>query len=140
VKQALAATGAVEVDLDDGQVGWVLRDDLGPVVSPAPWVALLPALDASTMGWTARDWYLGPHRPALFDRNGNAGPTIWADGRVIGGWAQRRTGEVVTRLLVDAGDDATHLIDEAAADLQAWLRPTRISGSFPTPLEIELRS
>ena len=41
--------------------GYVLPDDLEPVQAPAPWVALLPALDATTMGWTGRDWYLGPH-------------------------------------------------------------------------------
>ena len=27
----------------------------------------------TTMGWKERDWYLGAHGPALFDRNGNAG-------------------------------------------------------------------
>ena len=50
-------------------------DDLEPVVAPKPWVALLPALDPTVMGWQARDWYLGPHAAALFDRSGNAGPT-----------------------------------------------------------------
>ena len=28
----------------------------------APWVALLPPLDPTTMGWNERDWYLGPHK------------------------------------------------------------------------------
>ena len=35
------------------------------------------------------------HRPALFDSAGNGGPTIWVDGRIVGGWAQRRSGEIV---------------------------------------------
>jgi hypothetical protein len=74
----LAAVGAVEVGLDDG-AGWLLPDDLDPPPSPAPWVALLPALDATVMGWKQRDWYLGEHAEALFDRNGNAGPTVWAE-------------------------------------------------------------
>ena len=56
--------------------------------APKPWVAFLPSLDPTVMGWKERDWYLGDHGAALFDRNGNAGPTIWADGRVIGGWVQ----------------------------------------------------
>ena len=27
-----------------------------------PWIALLPPLDPTTMGWKERDWYLGPHK------------------------------------------------------------------------------
>src|SRR5215831_7751395 len=50
--------------------------------------AALPALDPSAMGWQERGWFLGEHRSALFDRSGNIGPTVWWDGRVIGGWAQ----------------------------------------------------
>jgi len=139
-RQALDAVEAVEVDLDGGVIGYVLPDDLDPVAPPEPWVALLPALDATTMGWTDRDWYLGPHRPKLFDTSGNAGPTIWVDGRVVGGWAQRRSGEVVPWLLEDPGAEARHAIDAEAARLEAWIGPARVTGSFPTPLEIELRT
>ncbi|HEX7146244.1 MAG TPA: winged helix DNA-binding domain-containing protein, partial [Actinomycetota bacterium] len=137
VRRAVAATGAVEVDLD-GTPGLVLPDDLDPVPAPGPWVALLPALDPTTMGWAGRDFYLGPHRPALFDRNGNAGPTIWLDGHVVGGWAQRTTGEVVLRLLDDVGTDATEAIEAEAARLTAWLTPVRVTPRFRTPLEREL--
>jgi hypothetical protein len=137
VRRAVAETGAVEVDLD-GTPGLVLPDDLDPVPAPEPWVALLPALDPTTMGWAGRDFYLGPHRPALFDRNGNAGPTIWLDGHVVGGWAQRATGEVVLRLLEDVGTDATEAIEAEAARLTAWLTPLRITPRFRTPLEREL--
>ena len=55
-------------------------------------VALLPTLDPTTMGWTARDWYLGEHRAQLFDSAGNAGATVWWRGRVVGGWAARPDG------------------------------------------------
>jgi hypothetical protein len=137
VRRAVAETGAVEVDLD-GTPGLVLPDDLDPVPAPEPWVALLPALDPTTMGWAGRDFYLGPHRPALFDRNGNAGPTIWLDGHVVGGWAQRATGEVVLRLLEDVGADATAAIEAEAARLTAWLTPLRVTPRFRTPLEREL--
>jgi hypothetical protein len=66
----------VEVDLDGAPgPGLVLADDVETVASPGPWVALLPTLDPTTMGWTHRDWYLGKHRPALFDTSGNAGLT-----------------------------------------------------------------
>jgi hypothetical protein len=137
VRRAVAETGAVEVDLD-GTPGLVLPDDLDPVPAPEPWVALLPALDPTTMGWAGRDFYLGPHRPALFDRNGNAGPTIWLDGHVVGGWAQRATGEVVLRLLEDVGTDATVAVEAEAARLTAWLTPLRVTPRFRTPLEREL--
>ena len=137
VRRAVAEAGAVEVDLD-GTPGLVLADDLDPVPAPEPWAALLPALDPTTMGWAGRDFYLGPHRPALFDRNGNAGPTIWWDGHVVGGWAQRRTGEVVLRLLEDVGADATTAIEAEAARLAEWLGPIRVTPRFRTPLEREL--
>ena len=64
---------------------------------PEPWIAFLPALDPTTMGWKQRAWYLGDLATfggPVFDRNGNAGPTIWMDGRVVGGWAQRKSGEI----------------------------------------------
>jgi Winged helix DNA-binding domain len=138
-RQALDAIGAVEVTLDGGATGYALPDDLEPTEPPAPWVRLLPALDATTMGWTGRDWYLGPHRPRLFDTNGNAGPTIWVDGRIVGGWAQLRSGEVVPMLLEDVGDETTHRIEAEAARLEAWIGPARVTGSFPTPLEIGLQ-
>jgi Winged helix DNA-binding domain len=137
VRKAVAAAGAVEVDLD-GTPGLVLADDLDPVPAPEPWAALLPALDPTTMGWAGRDFYLGPHRPALFDRNGNAGPTVWWDGRVVGGWAQRGSGEVVLRLLEDVGADATAAIEAEVARLTDWLGPLRITPRFRTPLEREL--
>lgn len=139
-RKALDAAGAGEVERDGGATGHVLPDDLDPVEPPEPWVALLPALDATVMGWTDRDWYLGPHRQRLFDTNGNAGPTVWVDGRVVGGWAQRRSGEIVTWLLEDVGSETLNLIDAEAARLEAWVGPARVSGSFPTPLEIELRT
>ena len=55
------------------------------------------------MGWAERDWYLGPHGAALFDSSGNAGPTVWWEGRVVGGWSQRPDGEIVFELLEDVG-------------------------------------
>lgn len=103
-----------------------------------PWVALLPALDPTVMGWTGRDWYLGGHGPALFDRSGNAGPTVWANGRIVGGWAQREDGEVVHRLLGDVGTEATAAVATEAARLTEWLTPVRITPRFRTPLEREL--
>ena len=136
-RAALAAIGAVEVDLA-GTPGVALPDDLAPVRAPEPYAALLPVLDPTTMGWQDRGWYLGPHGKALFDTNGNAGPTVWWDGRIVGGWAQRKSGEVVLRFLEDAGTDAVAAAEEQAARLQEWLGPARITPRFRTPLEREL--
>jgi hypothetical protein len=136
-RAALAAVGAVEVDLD-GTPGVALPDDLAPVPAPAPYAALLPVLDPTTMGWQDRGWYLGPHGKALFDTNGNAGPTVWWDGRIVGGWAQRKSGDIVLRFLEDAGADAVAAAEEQAARLQEWLGPARITPRFRTPLEREL--
>ena len=132
-RQALAAIETVEVDLDGGGIGYVLADDLESSATPEPWVALLPALDATTMGWTERDWYLGAYRAALFDRAGNAGPTIWVDGRIVGGWTQQPGGEIAPFLLEDVGTEARLAIDREAARLAEWIAPAHIRWTFPPP-------
>jgi hypothetical protein len=137
VKQALAAIGPAEVDLD-GATGIVLPEDLEPVARPEPWVALLPALDPTPMGWAQRSWYLGGHAPLLFDRSGNVGPTVWSDGRIVGGWAQRADGEIVYRLLEDVGSEAAAEVEAAAARLGKWIGTVRVTPRFRTPLEREL--
>jgi hypothetical protein len=90
------------------------------------------------MGWAARGWFLGGHGPTLFDRNGNAGPTVWWDGRVVGGWAQRRDGEIAFRLLEDVGAEGAAAVGAAAERLGAWLGKARVTPRFRTPLEREL--
>ena len=94
------------------------------------------------MGWKDRSWYLGDLGPALFDTNGNAGPAIWWSGRMVGAWAQRTTGEVVTRLLVDVGREGTDAVEAEAARLQRWLDAagTVVKPRFRTPLQHELAS
>ncbi|CCH31464.1 winged helix DNA-binding domain-containing protein [Actinosynnema sp. NPDC047251] len=137
VRKALAEVGAEQVALAGG-TGYVLPGDLD-APEPAPWVALLPALDPTAMGWQARDWYLAPDlRPALFDYSGNVGPTVWVDGAVVGGWAQRKDGEVVWRPLLDVGREATDAIDREAARLAEWTDGIRVLSRFPAPLEKEL--
>ncbi len=137
VRKALAALDTVEVELD-GDTGVLLADDLEPVADPPPWAALLPALDPTPMGWQSRAWYLGEHQPRLFDRNGNIGPTIWYDGRIVGGWAQRKDGEIVTRLLEDIGADGAALVAAEAERAAGWFGELRPIPRFRTPLEREL--
>lgn len=136
-KKALTAVAPAEVDLD-GEPAIALPGDLAPVGGPAPWIALLPALDPTAMGWQSRDWYLGQHRTALFDRSGNIGPTVWSDGRIVGAWAHRPSGEVAVRLLEDIGTEKTAEAESEAARLSAWLGEARVVPKFRTPAEKEL--
>jgi hypothetical protein len=126
VKRALARIRPVEVDLG-GADGLVLPDDLEPAPAAEPWAAFLPPLDPTPMGWSRREWFLGEHGAALFDRNGNVGPTVWWDGRIVGGWAHRSAGEVVWHLLEDVGADATAAVAAAAEQLEARLGPVRLT-------------
>jgi hypothetical protein len=138
LRRVLGELRPVEVSLDGGATGLVLADDLEPVAPPEPWAALLPGLDPTVMGWSERGWYLGDHREALFDRTGNAGPTVWWGGRVVGGWAQRKDGEVVHELLAAVGADGRAAIAAEAAALGEWVGPVRLTPRFRTPLERRL--
>lgn len=134
VKKALTVLAPAEVDID-GRPAIVLPGDVEPVTAPEPAAALLPALDPTPMGWLGRDWYLGAHQAELFDRTGNIGPTVWWDGRIVGGWAQRPDGEIAYRLLEDAYADAEAAIARKADQLREWLGAVRIAPKFRTPVE-----
>ncbi|MFB4298982.1 winged helix DNA-binding domain-containing protein [Actinomadura sp. NTSP31] len=137
VGRALARLDTAEVDLG-GTTGIVLADDLDPTPPPEPCAALLPALDPTPMGWQDRGWFLGDHGPPLFDRSGNIGPSVWWDGRIVGGWAQRKDGEIAVRLLEDAGADAEAAVAREAERIAAWYGDVRATPRFRTPLEKEL--
>jgi hypothetical protein len=139
VKRALTEIGPEEVDID-GIMGIALPGDTKPAPRSEPCASLLPALDPTVMGWLDRRWFLGDHASVLFDRTGNAGPTVWWDGRVVGGWAQRKDGEVVFRLLEDIGRDATAAVRSESERLRGWIGGARITPRFRTPLERELSS
>jgi hypothetical protein len=134
---SLQAAGVVEIGLEEG-VGFVLEDDVEPVDAADPWVALLPGLDPTVMGWKERLWYLGRHAPQLFDRAGNAGPTVWADGRIVGGWIGRRDGEIAVELLENVSAATRRAIDAEVERLRDWLGEVRITPRFRTPLEARL--
>lgn len=138
-RAALSTIGAVEVDVH-GTPGYALPDDLEPEPEPGNWVALLPGLDLTTMGWSERDWYLGGHRSQVFDSNGNAGPTVWCDGRVIGAWSQDTDARVQMELLEDPGTRARKALNRKATELTDWLAGTRVSPRFPSPLSKSIAS
>lgn len=134
---ALTRLDIAEVELDNGP-GVALAEDLETGSSDNPSVAMLPGLDPSVMGWKERDWFLGDLQGLLFDSNGNAGPTVWVDGCIVGGWAQRSDGEVAFKLLKDVGREARDAIAAEAAALSEWLGEVRIKPRFRTPIEREL--
>ncbi|MFC7495925.1 MULTISPECIES: winged helix DNA-binding domain-containing protein [unclassified Nocardioides] len=134
VRKALAEVGAVQVELDGDEAGWVLAGDDDPVDAVEPWAALLPTLDPTVMGWRGRSFYLdAAHTPYLFDSNGNAGNTAWWDGRIVGCWVQDPDAVVVPVLREDVGSDARAALDAEAARLTAWLDGVRITNVYASP-------
>ncbi|MGB3770418.1 MAG: winged helix DNA-binding domain-containing protein [Rhodococcus sp. (in: high G+C Gram-positive bacteria)] len=133
--KAVAALDIVKVELSTGTGIMLTSNDIECAQGG---VALLPALDATPMGWKDRRWFLpDEYRPDLFDTFGNVGPTIWMDGRVVGAWAVRGDGDVVTRLFENVDKDAVAV---EAARIEAHLDGVAITPSFPTPLEKALRT
>jgi hypothetical protein len=65
---------------------------------------------------------------------------VWSDGRVVGGWAQRKDGEIAFRLFIDVGREKRVAVDDAAAKVRALLGDVRFTHRFPTPLERELKA
>lgn len=132
-RRALADIGAVQVDLH-GTPGVALPDDLEPEPEIEPWCALLPGLDVTTMGWVDREWYLNGLRGEVFDNRGNAGPTAWVDGRVVGAWRQSDDGEVQLRIAADANRHDRKALQRKADELTDWLDGAVIKPRFPSPL------
>jgi hypothetical protein len=97
------------------------------------WVALLPVLDPTVMGWRQRGFYLGRHARSLFDTAGNAGTTAWADGRVVGAWVQNEDQVVRLRLLEDVTLTTRAALERTAARLTEWLAGERVFTVYPSP-------
>lgn len=136
VRSALVQQGTVAVRLGvDDEPGFVAAGDELEASFTGPSVALLPGLDSTTMGWKQRSWYVDDaSATGIFDRNGNAGPTIWVDGCVGGVWTQRSDGSIVTELFDDPGSDVRALVDAEAHRLAAWLGEVRVKWRYPTPI------
>jgi hypothetical protein len=135
-KQALADCGAVEVELDSDP-GWLAADDphLGPIEA---WVAVLPGLDPTIMGWKQRDWYLPVTSREVFDSAGNGGPSLWVDGRVVGAWAQTRDGTIHTHYFERVATARRHEIDQRIEQLKTWIGDTRFTVRFPGDIHARL--
>ena len=114
-RRALEAAGAVEGELAGGP-GWVAEDD-PPSPEPEHGVAMLPALDPTTMGWKQRAWYLPEAAGEAFDSVGNGGPTLWVDGRSVVAWAQTTDGVIHTHYFERVAPARRREIDERVAEV-----------------------
>ncbi|MBN9175784.1 MAG: AlkZ family DNA glycosylase [Microbacterium sp.] len=139
VRTALTELEAIPVTLDGPHPGWLLPDDMDPVPDPPSWTALLPVLDPTVMGWKHRDFYLGSHAAALFDKLGNAGTTAWVNGRAVGCWTQDEDGAVQVHLLQPIPDRARRSLHHRAAQLTAWLDGRHISTGYRSSAMLDHR-
>jgi hypothetical protein len=139
VTKALSAAGAVAVDTECGPAFVAAGDGALDDSERSPWVALLPALDPTTMGWKRRDWYVPEDVAAVaFDRNGNAGPTVWVDGQVVGGWAQRPDGSIATWLMEGISSTHEQLLADEIDRVRSLVGDVRFNIRFPSPLSRQL--
>lgn len=140
-RDARAAIEAIEADrvtLDGAGSGFV-APGYEASLEELDAVALLPALDSTAMGWKERDWYVPPeHVGDLFDRNGNIGPTVWVNGRVVGAWAQSESGTIIHRLVEAVDSSTSDRVDVECTNLGEWLGDARVTPRFRAPLEREL--
>jgi hypothetical protein len=99
----------------------------------APYVFLLPSLDPYIMGYSDRRRFLASeHRKKVFDRAGNAVPTVWANGRVVGVWGQHKDGRVFYELFEPLGD-AEWLLTEEVWGLEEFLEGEALPPGIRTP-------
>jgi hypothetical protein len=135
-RHALADSEAVpvlvETDPDQQPVaGWLAAGDEDVVEPGDPWVAVLPGLDPTTMGWKQRGWYLPDEAADLFDGNGNAGPSIWADGQVVGAWVQAPDGTIRVHWFRDVPRRVRDAVAAEVARLVGVVGDTRFTIRFP---------
>lgn len=98
---------------------WAQCQDLAELSSSCAW--FLPALDPYVMGYSDRRRFLDPgHQEAVLDRAGNAVPTVWVDGQIVGAWAQRKDGTVAYGLF-EPHPGARAVLEAEAQRLQAFL-------------------
>jgi hypothetical protein len=86
------------------------------------------------MGYQGRRRFLNSeHRAKVFDRAGNAQPTVWVDGRAVGAWGQSQDGSVIYRLFEPVCDEAQELLASEARRLEIFLDGEVIRPRSQTP-------
>ena len=142
IARALADLGDAVVSValgDHPEPHLLLASDLREVLalpdSPPDAAWLLPSLDPLIMGYTGRARFLSPDDAGkAFDRSGNALPTAWFRGRVVGLWSQDAAGRVVCHPFAPLDHEARDLLEDRAVALTTFLNgvvvPYRASSPF----------
>ena len=136
----------VKVALEDWDYEYLmLADDAqqlrGFIPADDPYVFLLPCLDPYIMGYQDRHRFLAPeHHAKIFDRAGNAVPTVWVNGRVVGAWGQRKEdGSVIYGLFEPVEKGAQVFLEDKRQQLEEFLDgeflPPRFRTSFTRALK-----
>jgi len=135
---ALADIDAEPILLEGDQPAWIAAGDIAvPDVDTS--IALLPGLDATTMGWKERAWYLSEHAAVrTFDRWSNAGPTVWRNGQVVGGWAHRNDGSVAVELYSNLTEGEQRLLDDEIGRFVELVADRVVRPRFPARNQQEL--
>jgi hypothetical protein len=130
--------------------GWgngylMLADDAerlrGFVPPDTLYVFFLPGLDPFVMGYADRRRFLAAeHRAKVFDRAGNAVPTVWANGRVVGVWGQRKDGCVTYSLFEPIGDEERMVLEGERQQLEGFLDGELLRPRSHTPFTRALKS
>ena len=99
----------MEVDLED-VTGWLAADDPPLGASRAVGGGASRARPDNHGLETTR---LVPAKyiAEVFDGVGNGGPSLWVDGRVVGGWAQTKDGSIHSHYFERVGADRRREID-----------------------------
>ncbi|NIP14964.1 MAG: hypothetical protein GWM88_09645 [Pseudomonadales bacterium] len=132
---------AVEMELDIGDSGagyLMLADDAQRLRSftppETPYAFFLPSLDPYIMGYRDRRRFLAAeHHAQVFDRAGNAVPTVWVNGRVVGAWGQRKDGTVIYGLFGPVGAEERALLQSRRQQLEGFLGGEYLPPRFRTP-------
>lgn len=116
---------------DQTEPHMILASDLPALLAlpgePPAAAWLLPSLDPLIMGYAGRSRFLSPEDVAkVFDRAGNALPTAWVGGRVVGLWSQDASGRVKCHPFVPLEHDALDSLENRAAALTNFLGGTVI--------------
>ncbi len=129
-RRALEGCGAIAVSPGSTvRAGWPPTTSRS--MSAEPWVALLPALDPTTMGWKQRSWYL-PKPPAR--RSTRSATAVRRSGSTAassGAWAQDKQGEVHLHYFEQVAAVRRREVDARVADLKAMVGDTRFAVRFP---------
>jgi hypothetical protein len=121
-----------------------------------PYVFLLPGLDPYIMGYRDCGRFLtAGHRAKVFDRAGNAMPTVWTNGRVVGAWGQRKAcgepfgyaqdrprrnnGSVVHGLFEPVGGEEQALLEGKVQQLEVFLGGEFLPSRTHTPFTRALK-